>query len=238
MTPARPHFARWWLAVALVALLAGCAGPAFYDSAYRGPFFTPKNLVGEPSLGGLRRVVLLPVCGGALAPEEVVREFDPIFAAALQHENRFEVVRLSREESLRKFHAAEFSSAAALPRDFLSALRQEFAADAVLFVDLTVFHPYRPLALGLRGKLAALDGARLVWTFDNVFSTDDPAVANAARRHYLAGDRGGVPTDLSPAALQSPNRFAGYAAAAMFATLPPVIAPAPDRAKVSAHPAD
>ena len=36
---------------------------------------------------------------------------------------------------------------------------------------------------------------------------------------------GGVPVDLTPGVLQSPVRFAGYAAAAMFATLPPVVAP-------------
>jgi hypothetical protein len=87
---------------------------------------------------------------------------------------------------------------------------------------LTVLNAHRPLALGLRGKLATLDGRRLVWSFDNVFSADEPAVANAARRHVLESDRGGIPADLSPAVLQSPHRFAGYAAAAMFATLPPV----------------
>jgi hypothetical protein len=208
--------------------------PGPFDPARTGPYFAPTNHAGQPDLGGLRRVVLLPVCGGTLAPQETVAALDPVFTAALQQENRFEVVALAREDCLRRFHAPEFSSAAALPHDFLAVLRTEFAADAVLFVDLTVFHAYRPLALGLRGKLAALDpaaGGRLVWTFDNVFSADDPAVANAARRHYLAGDRGGVPADLSPAALQSPARFAGYAAAAMFATLPPVVAPAPASAQ-------
>jgi len=204
---------------------AGCMQPAFNDSARIGPFFVPANHTGEPSLGGLHRVVVLPVYGGALAPAESLAAFDPVFIAALQQENRFEIVALSREDCRRKFHADEFSSAAALPHDFLATLRREFAADAVLFVDVTVFRAYRPIALGLRGKLATLDGTRLVWTFDNVFSADDPAVANSARQHYLGSDRGGVPADLSPGVLQSPTRFAGYAAAAMFATLPPVQAP-------------
>jgi len=226
--------------VAFLALLAGCVEPGPFDRARQGPFFTAHNVVGEPSLGGLRRVVLLPVCGGTLAPEETVTEFDPIFAAALQQQNRFEVVTLSREECQRKFHAPEFSSASALPRDFLASLHRDFAADAVLFVDITVFHPYRPLALGLRGKLATLDGSRLVWAFDNVFSTDRAAVANAARAFSLESDRGGVPTDLSPSVLQSPNRFASYAAAAMFDTLPPVVPPPPPKEppmRLSSHPA-
>jgi hypothetical protein len=34
-----------------------------------------------------------------------------------------------------------------------------------------------------------------------------------------------VPADLTGIVLQSPSRFAGYAAAEMFATLPPVVVP-------------
>jgi hypothetical protein len=211
--------------VVSLTLLAGCGTPSFNDPARVGPFYTPVNHTGEPSLGGIRRVVLLPVYGGALAPLETVAGFDPVFAAALQRQNRFEVVTLSRDECLRKFRVTEMSSAGALPRDFLAALKREFAADAVLFLDITVFRAYRPLALGLRGKLATLDGTRLVWTFDDVFSAEKPAVANSARHHVLVGDRGDVPADLSPAVLQSPVRFADYAATAMFGTLPPVILP-------------
>jgi hypothetical protein len=223
------------LAVALLVLAAGCMTPSFDDPARRGPFFTPANHAGEPSLGGLRRVVLLPVCGGTLAPVETVAALDPVIVAALQQQHRFEVVTLSREQCRRRFHVEEFSSVAALPHDFLATLQREFAADGVLFIDITVFRPYRPIGLGLRAKLATLDGnARLVWTFDNVFSADDPAVANSARAHFLGSDRGGVPADLSPGVLQSPARFAGYAAHAMFATLPPVVLP-PSPAKTAAQ---
>ena len=216
-----------WAALAVgLSVVPGCMTPAVNDPARVGPFHTPSNHVGERSLGGLRRVVLLPVCGGTLAPQETVAAFDPVFAAALQRQNRFEIVVLAREDCLRKFRVPEFSSAASLPRDFLATLKRDFSADAVLFVDITVFRAYRPLALGLRAKLATLDGTRLVWTFDDVFSADDPAVANSARHHTLTRDRGDVPADLSPAVLQSPARFADYAAMAMFATLPPVILPA------------
>jgi len=224
---------RRLLPLAALALVAGCTHPSLLDPARQGPFFAPTNVVGAPTLGGIRRVVLLPVCGGTLAPEEAVAAFDPIFAAALQRTNRFEVVTLSRETCREKFHAPEFSSAAALPHNFLAELRREFAADAVLFVDLTAFNAYRPLALGLRAKLAVLDpaaGAQLLWSFDNLFSAADSAVANAARHHYLDADRG-VPADLSVAALLSPSRFAGYAASAMFSTLPPVVVPLAETAK-------
>jgi len=217
--------ARFFLPLGLSLLgLAGCMHPSVHDPARLGPFFTPVNHVGEPSLGGLRRVVVLPVWGGHVASIEAVAEFDAVVVAALEQSQRFEVVSLSREDSLRRFGAESFSSASALPHNLLATLRREFAAEAVLMVDLTVYNSYRPLALGLRAKLAAIDGSRLIWSFDNLFSAENPAVANAARHHFLGADRR-VPADMTHGVLQSPSRFAAYASAAMFATLPPVLPP-------------
>jgi hypothetical protein len=114
-----------------------------------------------------------------------------------------------------------------LPRDFMTVLRREYAVDAVLFVDLTALSPYRPIIIGVRAKLATVEGVHLLWNFDTVFSSADPAVANSARRHFLRADTTGVPADLSSSALQSPSRFGSYVAAATFATLPPVYTAAP-----------
>jgi hypothetical protein len=214
--------------LALALGLGGCMTPAVDDPARIGPFFTPTNFAGDARLpANLRRVVLLPICGGAIAPKESVAALDAVFLAELQKQNRFEVVVLTREECLHRFHVEEFASTAALPHDFVSDLRRDFAADGVMFVDLTTFKAYRPLALGVRAKLAAIGGgSRFVWTFDNIFAASDPAVAASARHYFLGSDRRDVPADLTPATLQSPTRFAAYVAAATFATLPPVNAPA------------
>lgn len=219
------------LATALVfAALGGvgCMHPGPQDAARVGPFFTPKNVVGDASIGSVRRVVLLPVWSGSVAPVETAADLDIVFTRALQQQNRFEVVTFSRADCQRLFRAPSVSASAALPHDLLAKLKREFAADAVMFVDLTVYQAYRPLALGIRAKLAAIDGSRLVWSFDDLFSAADPTVANAARHHYINTDHANVPADLTPAVLQSPSRFGAYAASAMFATLPPVTpAPAP-----------
>jgi hypothetical protein len=210
-------------ALVLLFLASGCAHPGPTDPARTGPFFAPTNFRGEPSLGGVRRVVLLPLDGGAVAPAEFAADLDAVFAAALQQSQRFEVVTLSRAECRRRFRADSLSSTSALPHDLLAALKREFAAEAVMFVDLTAFQAYRPLVLGLRAKLATIDGSRLLWTFDHVFTAADPAVANSARHAFLASDHGDVPADLTPAVLQSPSKFASYAAGAMFETLPPTV---------------
>lgn len=210
------------LALLALVLASGCVTTVLPTD--NGPFFAPTNFSGEPFLGGVRRVVLLPVNGGAAATEESAAAFDEVMRTALQRQNRFEVVVLSRAECLRRFRSESLSSAGALPRDLLPVLKKEFVADAVMFVDLTVYKAYRPIELGLRAKLASIDGARLIWTFDTIFSASDPAVANSARRHFRAAPTG-VPADLTAAVLQSPTRFGQYAAGAMFDTLPPVTEP-------------
>lgn len=219
----------WGTALAIIGVLAGCMNPPANDAARVGPFFHPTNQAGEPQLpANLHRVVVLPAAVGSVAPPESGAELDPIFITALQQTNRFEIVTINRDECARKFHVGEFSSTAALPHDFLAVLKREYAADAVLFIDVTVYKPYRPLAIGVRAKLATLeDTVRLLWTFDNVFSASDPAVANAARHFFLKSDRPDVPADMTQGVLQSPSRFARYVAAEMFSTLPPVYTPPP-----------
>ena len=222
--------------VPITLLFVGCMHPGYMDSARKGPHYAPTNHLGEPSLGGIRRVVLLPVWGGGVANEEAAAALDEVVLSALQHQNRFEVVTLPREIARRKFRSAAFSSAAALPHDLLNYLVQEYAVEGVVFVDLTVYRPYPPLGIGLRAKLATTEGTRLIWTFDEVFSADDIRVANAARNHFLDLDRR-VPADMTHGVLQSPSRFTAYAAAAMFRTLPPVLPPPlPRAAKVASKP--
>ncbi len=210
------------LAMALLAVTAGCMAPAINDPARVGPFYQPRNVARDITLGGIRRVVLMPVWAGSAAPEESAVDLDAVFRRALQEQNRFEVVTLSRADCQRRFGASALSSTTALPHDFPAAMRRTYAADAVLFVDLTVFRAYHPLVIGIRSKLATVDGTRLVWSFDNVFSADEPLVSAGARHFYLETEHQDVPGDLTPAVLQSPGRFAMYAAHTTFSTLPPV----------------
>ena len=215
------HFLAFALLV-VGGLLCGCTSPALNDPARVGPFFHPRNVSSDPTLGGIRRVLLMPVWAGNAAPEESAEDLDPIFRQALQDENRFEVVVLPRSECRRLWGSSALSSASALPHDFIPTVQRLYAADAVMFIDITVYRPYEPLALGIRARLAAVGNLHLVWAFDNVFSADDPTVAASARHFYLGSETQGVPGDLTPAILQSPGRFAAYAASATFTTLPPV----------------
>ena len=212
------------LALALLLPLTGCmsARESVVDTVKERTYFTPRNYNGVDRLPvGLQRVVLLPLCGGTVAPDESADALEEVFVTELQKTMRFEVVRLSREECLRRFGKPEISSVEALPHDFLATLGRVFGAEGVMFVDLTVFRGYEPLKLGVRAKLATVAGPRLLWSFDEIFSADDPAVANSVRHYYQGVTLPGVPVSPAKYALQSPNRFGAYVAAATFETLPP-----------------
>lgn len=223
---ARRTIRRWFSSAFICgasALFVSCATPPLDDPARIGPFFEPKNVSKDPTLGAIRRVVLVPIWAGAGIAEESVADLDAVFRQALQDQNRFEIVTLSRADCQRRFGVSSLSSAGALPHDFFPMVKRLYAADAVMFIDLTVFRAYHPLALGIRGRLAVVNNLRLVWSFDNVFSADDPTVSAAARNFYLKSNPQGVPADLTPSVLHSPSRFAAYAANTTFSTLPPVI---------------
>lgn len=210
--------------VAAVMTLAGCNSvPDLLDHAGldQGPYFQPVNFRGESRLpADVQRVALLPISGGAIVGAESTSAMDPVLLAALQQQNRFEVVVVSRAECHRLFGAEEYSSVAALPAGFLDKLSQRYAVDAVLFTDLTVYRAYRPLSLGFRCKLASTRDVRLIWAFDEVFSADEQSMRNSVRSYYQRGDRN-APFDSLQAALQSPLRFGAVAVDLMFHTLPP-----------------
>ncbi len=209
-----------WLSLAALAA-GGCVHPPIDSPARRGPFFTPTNPVGVARLpASSHRVVLLPASGGEFAPPEATEALDSVFATALEQQMRFEVVTMPREEMQKSFGVPDIASSAALPSGFLEQIGRKYDAEAVMWVDITAYQGFPPITLGLRAKLALVSGHRLIWAFDQVVSATNPAVANSARRFYLGSDLDGIPVDLTPAALQSPSRFAAYAADAAFRTLP------------------
>ncbi len=229
---------RLLLLAALALGLSGCAKlPIKRDGAKAGPFFTPVNVTAaSPRLpADIRRVLLLPISADGLAiPEENLSRLDAAFLAELNRTARFEVVTLTRDELARITGSRQLNSTSPLPPAFIDRLfniYNPYAADAVLFVDLTAWSAYPPLAIGIRTRLAPIRESQILWAADNNFSAADPAVANSARRHALSLSKSSGPTDLSHTILQNPTRFASYAAAATFETLPLRLTPEPPSGK-------
>ncbi len=220
----RIHLPRALLATLALGALLGCSSVnSLVDPLAVDPSlgYNPVNYRGDARLpADLHRVAVLPVHGGTVAGPESAAALDRVVLAALQQQQRFEVVPISRADCHRVFGATDFSSVEALPHGFLEELARRYAVDAVLFVDLTVYRPYQPIALGFRSKLAAIHDVRMVWAFDELFSAEDPRLRRTIRsrqRHAVESSR----VDPTPAVLQSPAGFGAVAAELMFRTLPP-----------------
>jgi hypothetical protein len=205
----------------LTVAFVGCEELPKKDSAKAGPFYTPANVKAGTFLPSeIRRVIVLPVSGGPTILEETLLKLDSVVQTELGRVNRFEVIPLSREALGHLVGKRSVSSVEALPPDFFAKIAKEYAAEAVLFTDVTAYSAYAPLSLGLRTKLARLSDKEIVWSADNLFSADDPAVANSARRRALKLGTDHGPVDLSHTILQNPLRFAAYATAETYETLP------------------
>jgi len=213
-----------WLclwSLALCPLLTSCSSLPAVDNARSGPFFTPQNVQAASRMPvEIRRVVVIPVADDGKIAEDTLNAIDETIQTALNRAQRFEVVPISRTTCAQLTGTRRLLSFDALPHDLFSRLIANYAADAVLFVDITAYSAYPPLVLGLRGKLVRTDNSAILWAFDTVFSAQNPTIANSARHHWLNTAPPGTSADFSLTALESPRRFADYAASAAFATLP------------------
>ncbi len=187
-----------------------------------GAGFVPRNVYKPYAALGLRRAVLLPPYDG-LANTDRRQDLDRNFSTELNAAGRFEVVTISRNELVSLCGRDQINSSEPLPPRLLAAIRGEYAAEAVMFVDITQDDPYRPITLGVRAKLIDARSGSLatLWSSDAVFNAGNPAVANSARRYGIEEGRGEFPANQDGSdVLLSPAKFARYAANATFATLP------------------
>jgi hypothetical protein len=217
---------RFLLVALLAALLSGCStfGSKKSDApreTYR-PKYVPRNVTSTTKLPiDVRRIVMLPIYWDRDANADFVTDLDVIMQLSLQRTGAFEVVPVSRTQMYKLFGVYQFSSVQILPDNLVSTLVSTYAADAVMFIDLTVNRPYRPISIGLRVKLVKKDDLSIIWAVDALFDSGDPAVANAALDFSGKSTFNRYPVDRSGGILQSPRAFAGFVADALFKTLPP-----------------
>ncbi len=181
---------------------------------------------------GMRRLAILPIYS-ARPIDDIQRDMDGIFRGELAKVVKYEIVQVPRDEMLKLTSNEAISSSSIISADVIKSLRQKYAADAVMFVDFTVFRPYRPIAIGVRAKIVDLRNMEVIWVADGVLDTAEPDVATIATQ--FAGMGLNVPY-ISPSIpkgksreeasgnqiiLQSPRLFAGFVAHEAFSTLAP-----------------
>jgi hypothetical protein len=189
---------------------------------------------------GMRRLAILPIHANRPI-DDLQRDMDGIFRGELSKVVKYEIVPVPREEMLQLTSRESISSSSLVSADVIRELRQKYAADAVMFIDFTLFRPYRPIAIGVRAKIVDLRNMEVLWVADGVLDTAEPDVAALATQ--FAGMGLNVPY-ISPTIpkgksreaasgnqiiLQSPRLFAGFVAHEAFSTLAPPPPPPPSR---------
>lgn len=181
---------------------------------------------------GMRRLAVLPIF--SYQPiDDMQRDMDGIFRGELSKVVKYEIVQVPRDEMLQLTSREAVSSSSIISPDVIKSLRQKYAADAVMFIDFSVFRPYRPIAIGVRAKIVDLRNMEVIWVADGILDTAEPDVATLATQFAGMGLKipyisPSIPKGKSREAasgnqiiLQSPRLFAGFVAHEAFSTLAP-----------------
>lgn len=183
------------------------------------PVFKPTNVYASADVDQeIKRVVVLPIFSHAPGPD--LAALDALFAGELNKTLLFEVIAIDREELARMAGKSQIASVELLPPALLHILQTTYAAQAVLFTDLTYYDPYKPISIGVRCKLASLDSGDILWAIDHLFDSSHPSVAKAATQYFEQVNGMRHPISSSRNSLNSPQRFSQYVAYAVFETLP------------------
>ena len=201
----------------------------------------PQELVsGIVWPAGMRRLAVMPIHANRPI-DDVQRDMDGIFRGELSKVVKYEIVDIPRQEMISLCGRESISSSSVIPNDVIKSLRQKYAADAVMFIDFTVFRPYRPIAIGVRAKIVDLRNMEVIWMADGILDTAEPDVSEMATQfagsglniRYISstiaqGEKREAASG-NQIILQSPRLFAGFVAHEAFATLAPPPPPPPAR---------
>lgn len=189
-----------------------------------GAGYTPQNVYRsvETLPADVRRVAVLP-----LAIPRSDTQFSegrdllsPILESQFSKRQAFEIVRITSDQLRRWTGKTVWKAEEPLPPDLLNRLREQYGCQAVIFAQLTQFHPYGPVQIGWSLKLVDSRRAEIYWAVDELFDAGIPAVANSARRFALDSQNEGSPLPDSSFVLNSPSRFGEYSLNALLATMP------------------
>jgi hypothetical protein len=212
-----------FIALSLALVLMGCSVDHPSDMVM-GPTYAPSNVHHDLATlpRSLQRVAVLPLCA-TLDPTSAASARDvlqPVLMEELAKSKRFEIVLVKPEDLEHRTGRPSWTAEDKLPANFLKTLGEDYACEAVLFPQITVYRAYPPLAIGWRLKLVTVHGCQMLWAADEVFDAGHPSVLNGARLYEQQEFRAAGPINDSKSGLNSPRRFGHYSAATLLATLP------------------
>lgn len=205
----------------LLALSTACTKSRMADIKERSGYkpFVATNIYSTPMPRTIQRVAILPIYSSQSLDIEL-NDLDTVFISSLNQQNLFELIPISRDDMEYLFKKRQFNSTELLPANFLTLIKERYAVNGLIFIDLTSYQPYTPITLGVRSKFIDLSQNKIIWAFDTIFDAGDPHVALSARKFQLQHHKVSYPLDTGNLILKSPRIFAKFAAYQTFSTLP------------------
>jgi hypothetical protein len=181
----------------------------------------PSNLHSvERFPGNFQRVIVLP-CHYFPEDELLLDYVDAVFRQELTKKRAFEPVFVSREELREMVGKTQLSPQGKLPENLLARLLSAHpGVDGVMFLEIFGYRAYKPLALGVRGKLVDLRSGDFIWALDETFDAGNASVIVAANEFQKREQVTTFSKHSHGSVLSSPRAFTKYVADAVFGTLP------------------
>jgi len=207
----------------LCGAMAGCQTAPLHTGIFQRDF-RPDNVFVQPQKlsPDFRRVAVLPIAAASTGDLPAGCEaLTAVLWEQLVKTKKFETVAVDPDKLRRLTGRAAWTGTEALPPDFFATLRREYGCDGVLFVELTAYRAYAPLAVGWRFKLVGAGTTQIIWSADELFDATQSAVASAAQHFEKKPPVLSLATGQDWAMENSPRRFGRYSAATLLDTLPP-----------------
>ena len=215
------HCLPLFVFLGLACFLSGCRHADRDKIVRRATPHVPTNLhVVDQLPGNFQRVIVLP-CHHEPEDELLIDYVDTVFRQELTKRRAFEPVFLSREELNRMIGKTQLTPQNKLPENFLARLLSKYpGVDGVMFLEIFGYRAYKPLALGVRGKLVDLRSGDFIWAIDETFDAGNASVISAAENFQQREQVTTFSRHSHGSVLSSPRAFTKYVADATFGTLP------------------
>lgn len=205
----------------LCACFTGCRHADRDKIVQRANPHVPSNLHSvERFPGSFQRVIVLP-CHYLPEDELLLDYVDAVFHQELTKQQVFEPVFVSRSELREMVGKTQLSPQDRLPENLLARLLADHpGVDGVMFLEIFGYRAYKPLALGVRGKLVDLKSGDFIWAVDETFDAGNASIIAAADEFQKREQVTTFSRHSHGSVLSSPRAFTKYVADAVFGTLP------------------
>lgn len=205
-------------------LMAGCLSHQNEMPIPHGEMPVMGNIYGTPLPVETTRLAILP----AAWPENIPgdrKAMDDAVVAAISRTGRLVAIPVDLPTARDAFGQGRPRSLDYIPGDAFARLHRVTAMEAVLFVEIVHYRPYRPIEITLRMRMIDPHSLQALWAIEGTYNSGHPGTARAAIEYASAQQLSPAPIEPQPTILVSPRQFTRFALDSTLATLPPRLEP-------------